>query len=188
MHVSPGAVTIANLRLCEIMRAAFGMSIFQIDGPDWLKFEKYDVVAKTEATIQSKALMRMLQTLLVDRLSLVFHRETRDSAVYALVVGKAGVKFPRLTGDSTSHSIRTLPALAEILSNFTDLPVLDKTGLEGQFELNFSLKPQPGGSPENPLLEAAFAATEKLGLELRLQKAPIEFLVIDHIEKTPSGQ
>src|ERR1700683_4930886 len=55
----------------------------------------YDITAKAEGDgTPTKAEFRlMLQTLLADRFNLKFHREMRELPVYAMVIGKSGVKF-----------------------------------------------------------------------------------------------
>lgn len=58
-------------------------------------------------------------------------------------------------------------------------PVLDKTGVSGNFEL--SLKYSTGDSDDAPALPTALR--EQLGLTLRPIEAPTEVLVIDHIER-----
>jgi uncharacterized protein (TIGR03435 family) len=75
-----------------------------------------------------------------------------------------------------------------------DRPMVDRTGLEGSYDLTIEFAPEPnGGSP--PASDAAAdlpgptfieALTEQLGLKLELVKANIRILVIDHIER-PSG-
>jgi uncharacterized protein (TIGR03435 family) len=58
-------------------------------------------------------------------------------------------------------------------------PVLDKTGLEGVFD--FTLDWTPDAPP------SIFTALEdQLGLKLEPQKAPIEMLIVDHVEKIPT--
>ena len=50
--------------------------------------------------------------------------------------------------------------------------------------------PPPGASPADaastPGGSAIFAAMEKLGLKLDSRKAPVETIVVDHLEKTPT--
>jgi len=81
-----------------------------------------------------------------------------------------------------------------------DRPVLDKTGVTDEFDLNLTFTPDaalvglpgfggpgdPGGTrpPTDPNLPNIFAALERqLGLKLVPAKGPVEVLVIDHAEK-----
>jgi bla regulator protein BlaR1 len=69
-----------------------------------------------------------------------------------------------------------------------DRPRLDQTGLVGSFDFSIEFTAEfKGPSPDfqsNPsgitLLEAL---KDQLGLKLKSQKAPVEVLVIDHVEK-----
>lgn len=68
---------------------------------------------------------------------------------------------------------------------------IDKTGLTGEYEIVLEQKAPPAGlSPQdaadtlrNPWF---LAAMEKLGLKLEQQEAPVETVVIDHIERAPT--
>jgi uncharacterized protein (TIGR03435 family) len=66
-------------------------------------------------------------------------------------------------------------------------PVIDATGLEGKYDLKFWWSPQTDSndSAEGPSLLSALES--QLGLRLQRKKsAPVEILVIDHIERTPT--
>jgi uncharacterized protein (TIGR03435 family) len=100
--------------------------------------------------------------------------------------------------------------LADLLSPFVDRPVLDMTELKGSYQVGLDLTAEdlmkvarsagmgamaPGPSvPVATLpLDAAstptgsvFSAIEKLGLKLDARKAPVEMIVVDHLEKTPT--
>jgi hypothetical protein len=71
--------------------------------------------------------------------------------------------------------------LAESISGYVDRPVTDDTGLEGTY--SWSLEWSPGESADMPSIFAALQ--EQLGLKLEPAKGPVEFLVIEHAEKTP---
>ncbi len=72
-----------------------------------------------------------------------------------------------------------------------DRPVIDKTGLSGNFDFDLSWAPdetQFGGrgatmpaDPDSPDLFTAMR--EQLGLDLRSMKGPVDVLVVDHAEK-----
>jgi uncharacterized protein (TIGR03435 family) len=103
----------------------------------------------------------------------------------------------------------TMPGLAEFLSGLVDRPVLDVTEMKGAYKVTLDLSMQdmmamrggnmalggPGGAPgANPNMPAAsdpsggaiFAAIQKIGLKLDGRKAPVEVIVVDHLEKTPT--
>ncbi len=71
---------------------------------------------------------------------------------------------------------------------FTDRPVIDKTDLQGGYDIRVDF-PLTQGSTSDPVgsIDPVFlAALDKLGLKLEPQRAPIETIVIDHIERTPT--
>jgi len=82
---------------------------------------------------------------------------------------------------------RQLPGLGHI---GVDLPVVDKTGLEGawDFHLDVRLLPPDAGATEahpeaaTPQGPTIFDAFEQLGLKLELRKVPSPVIVVDHIE------
>lgn len=72
-----------------------------------------------------------------------------------------------------------------------DRPVLDKTGLAGNFDFDLSWAPNEtqfggrgGTMPADPDSPDIFTAVqEQLGLKLESQKDPVDVLMIDHAEK-----
>jgi uncharacterized protein (TIGR03435 family) len=72
-----------------------------------------------------------------------------------------------------------------------EAPVVNRTGLEGAFNLKLQwnpesdkpLKPGADGVLADPGLSIFTAIQQQLGLRLRAQKTPVEMLVIDHVEK-----
>ena len=105
----------------------------------------------------------------------------------------------------------TMAGLAELLTGFVDRPVLDMTELKGGYQVTLDLSMQdiiavaraqgalggfggPGGAGAGAAVPAAsdpsggaiFSAVQKLGLKLDARKAPVETIVVDHLEKTPT--
>jgi uncharacterized protein (TIGR03435 family) len=77
--------------------------------------------------------------------------------------------------------------------------VVDKTGLTGKydFRLQYSMAALPafagqpgvgpGDAPSDPAPDLFAALEKQLGLKLVKTKAPLDLLVIDHIERVPAG-
>ena len=173
---------------------AYGVGPHEISGgPDWLDSDRFEILAKADRpTDDDDVLMLMLQSLLADRFKLALHRETRTMRAFVLELGKNGPKMekapPGESGTNTSSSnsgvvIKAhntgMDAFARILARSMDLPVVNHTGLDGVF--NFMLQWAPDGSTDGPSISTALQ--EQLGLRLRSTKAPVEILVIDHLEK-----
>ncbi len=87
----------------------------------------------------------------------------------------------------------TVSALANVLSSFVGRPVVDRTGLDGAFdiELEFSpesrpgfLPPEPGATPPSGDGPSLFTSIqEQLGLKLTTGRAAVDVLVIDRAER-----
>jgi len=99
---------------------------------------------------------------------------------------------PLPDGTRSDHLIRmfvrdrSIQELAETLSNLMDRPVLDRTGLKGNFDITVDYEKNPDA--DNPGLDisgpAMFTAfQEQLGLKFEATRAPVDVLVIDHAEK-----
>jgi uncharacterized protein (TIGR03435 family) len=79
----------------------------------------------------------------------------------------------------------SIPALLRDVSIGLDRPLVDVTGLEGEYDidLTFGLDDQSRSADRNSL----FAALEKqLGLKAEARRNPVKVLVIDHVERVPS--
>ncbi len=72
---------------------------------------------------------------------------------------------------------------AEVLSRHMDLPVVNRTGLDGAFNLKLEWAPQTTRQSTDAGPSIYTAIQEQLGLRLRAEKTPINVLVIDHVEK-----
>jgi uncharacterized protein (TIGR03435 family) len=84
-----------------------------------------------------------------------------------------------------------ISALAEYLSFVLKSPVVDKTGLTGNWDYNLEFATGPGpadttGVPSDPAPDLFGAVRDQLGLKLESKKGPVEMLVIDRVEKVPT--
>jgi uncharacterized protein (TIGR03435 family) len=188
-----------------MIQDAYGIKDYQVEGPDWLSTEHFDVSAKFPEALPKDpeksraAYQAMMQKMLADRFKLVVHREEKKFSVYGLIVTKNGMKFKEVP-DSGSHGSNSdnghytgtcvsMDTLAEFLARKAELPVLDMTGLKGFYDLKLDLipqPPQPGDPPDSPGETISIALQEQLGLKLETRKAPIEVVVVDHAEKVPT--
>jgi len=165
----------------------------------------FDISVKAEgdAALTRDQARAILQAVLAERFKLRVHRETRDLSVYALVVGKSGPKLKEGARDEPSKASFDMGAsarmvnrkaqisrLADFLSLQADRPVLDRTGLAGFYDFTLEWRFNPGqqsalGLPEDPDPAAPSLLTavqEQLGLRLEAANAPVQVLVIDHVE------
>jgi uncharacterized protein (TIGR03435 family) len=176
-------------------------------GPSWIDNERYDIVAKAPGNANDHTMKLMAQALLKERFHLEFHRETRDVPVILISVGK---NPPKLSApkDDEKHSLHVAPQMGadqkitsyhvvatrfsieqlnETFSRQLGRVIVNETGLDGDFD--FSLDLTPDETRPNPLDASLIisAMHDQLGFVVKSQKAPIEFLVIDSIEKVAAG-
>ncbi len=285
MQVDGARVDIGFLSLADLIRIAYGIKSHQLSGPDWMSAQRFDIMAKMPEGATKEQVPAMLQALLAERFKLTVHHDSKEASVYALVVGKNGVKMKEAppdpepapgevpptepkqqqsgvvfnaggnqmrvtqgggTGEGKAVSFgggpmgqmkmsmgeggmhmefakMTMPAFAEMLTRFTDHPVVDMTDLKGKYQVAMDIPmedlkymarnagagmvvmgPGPGagagpggpagGGPSAGPADAAsapsgasvFASVQKLGLKLEPRKAPVDMIVVDHVEKTPT--
>jgi uncharacterized protein (TIGR03435 family) len=106
---------------------------------------------------------------------------------YTGVVGRPSNGHMHLTGQRAP-----LSQLYQMLGNQLDHPIVDETGLTGEydfkldFEWRFTRGTQPADNATDPA-PSVFAALETLGLKLEAKKVPFDVLVIDRINKSPTA-
>jgi uncharacterized protein (TIGR03435 family) len=77
----------------DLLVTAYGLRPQQIEGPDWIGQQRFDVVATIPDGVPGSQIPEMLQALLAERFQLKVHHETKDLPVYVLGVGKGGAKL-----------------------------------------------------------------------------------------------
>lgn len=153
----------------------------------------------------------LLQSLLADRFGLKVSHQTRELPVYALVVAKSGPKLHQVMPDDKRPHVQLgagqltfracpMASVVTVMSNVMHRTVLDQTGLKGNYDFTVQwnrnqtmsgMPREPGGG--SPASDAASldssgpsfftALREQLGLKLESKKAPVDVIVIDHIER-----
>ncbi len=209
-----GRFIASNVLLKNVIQyQAYGVTEVQIvGGPKWLNSARFDIEAKADDAVtaqlrtldrdQRRRLMQgMFQQLLADRFKLAVHWETRELPIYDLViVSKAALqpaKHPE-SGVHTSASTGTFSAegvtmtdlarsLTQELSGELGRVIVDKTGIEGRYDVALKWTPDEGQpSADNGSGDAGpsifTAIQEQLGLKLESSKGPVQVLVIDHVE------
>jgi uncharacterized protein (TIGR03435 family) len=270
MKIDAARVDIGYFGLVDLIAKAYEVKTYQVSGPDWVTSmsgqmagQRFDIVAKMPEGTTKEQVPEMLRTLLADRFKLTVHRDTKEHAIYALVVGKGGSKMkeaeplpiaptvsadggpapPPSTGSNQvtvnvnagkgavvsdgeggkqtmtmgpdgksmrlENSRITMAKFAEGLTPMLDRPIVDMTELKGYYQVAMDIPmeeimalarkagqmvPGPGGgdAARAPVDAAAepggsiFATVQQLGLKLEARKAPLEQIVIDHVEKMPT--
>ena len=91
--IDKNRVNISYQSLSDILARAYEVAPSQLVGPDFLKIDRFDITATLPAGATEEQVPQMLRALLAERFGLVAHREKREAPIYALVVGKGGLKM-----------------------------------------------------------------------------------------------
>jgi uncharacterized protein (TIGR03435 family) len=193
-----GAITAVNAPLRRIISRAFGLTDDWVSGPSWIDSQCYDIKAKASRGAPDEALMPMLQTLLRERLHLMAERESAERPIFALTVDEGGSKLQpfgeRVTvPSSTNHATvlfmaRHLPDLCERLGKVAGRPVVDKTGLVGDYQIELAYLPfaPADDNPSDSALEIFSAVRNQLGLRLDPRREVVAILRIHSVDKLPT--
>ena len=203
MRPIAGGYSARNLSVNNLIQAAYNVKPWEIaGGPAWVTTDRYDLDAKSEGNPSREEKLQMLGALLADRFQLKVHREMRQTTVYSLTVAKNGPKL-QATAPGDRGYFRpgrgliegkdvNMGTLADLLGGSLGQSVIDKTGLTGGFDIRLEWTPTEGergydfddDRPRDSNGPSIFTAIqEQLGLKLEPGKAPMEVLVIDHIER-----
>ncbi|HEY4363531.1 MAG TPA: TIGR03435 family protein [Bryobacteraceae bacterium] len=213
-HVRYGSYTLRML-----ITTAYDVNVHQIILPAQLDTsDRYDIVANLPpGTTRQRALV-MLQNLLVDRFHLKLHHETKVLPHYELTVVQRGPKLTphketaiasrepavpegvigvRMGTDRNQMHARKIQMkeLARVLADDLATPVLDRTGLAGEYDFDFEYSREELDGFHRSLTDAPevsgapilkIALQESLGLKLESKRGPIDTLVIDSGDRVPS--
>jgi uncharacterized protein (TIGR03435 family) len=271
-HVTASRAEYIGMPLKDLIALAYRLRGYQVNGPDWLSSERFDIVATMPEGATRDDAPAMLRALLEDRFKMSAHKDTEEHKVLALLVGKNGSKLKKstttpepvdenaplkpneITMDGPDGLVRMTrnpdgsmlfdlgtrgtvavklnlqdqalriessmvtmggftDTLSAILAQMGGQQVVDMTGLKGNYEIGVEIAladlmamagspgvgPPPAGGPATggpasggPVASdpgggaSIFQSVKQLGLELDERKAPVERLVIDHIEKMPT--
>jgi uncharacterized protein (TIGR03435 family) len=177
----------------------------------------YEVEAKVDPKATEDQVRLMLQSLLMERFGLAAHRVMKDVDGYALTTAKGRFsmlialegKIPPLPAwmrPSTDPAsvenqiISILPSdadgvgiagrrvtmlqLTDELQRLMRTSVVDQTGLTGTYYFDF--RAPVDNDPDAPY-RTLVPAVNQIGLRMEKHRAPVEILVVDHVELIPSG-
>lgn len=220
LRIIPGGnLRAMNAPLQVVITEAYQIPDFELAGePAWLMSERWDIDAKGPGATPPQQVLEMLRRLLADRFQLKVHTESRQMPIYALVVAKNGPKLEpsRIecfdpTGGIPPPTPSTrpcggfnrgpaqllgariaMPRLAMTLSKIVGRTVVDKTGLDGSYDITLNWKPDELLEPDqasagNDVASLFTAIQEQLGLRLEAQKGPVDILVIDSVNRASAN-
>jgi len=135
-----------------------------------------------------------------------------DNRTITMGGGEAGAMKMNVGPNGMHMEAEKMPmdGLVELLSRMVDKPIVDMTELKGKYKVALDLTmadmmamarnagamvpgAAPGGDSKSPADAASdpsggsvFTTVAQLGLKLEQKKLPIELLVVDKVEKTPT--
>lgn len=203
-HTRGRHIFIENQTVNKLVAFAYGMNGKQIaGGPEWLGTDRFDIdgVPDAEGTPSLKQEQGMVKKLLAERFKLTTHEEKRELSVYAITVGKNGPKLTKSAGDligmpsqdADQHGTEldmkfknmSMADFGFCMQFFVDRPIVDQTGLAGQYDFNLKWTFDETEASNNPNAAPGLftAVQEQLGLKLEAVKAPADVIVIDKVER-----
>lgn len=199
LRIDPGRLSYGNVSLRDCIREAWDLKDYQIDGPKSLASGRYDVVATAPSAATGAQMRLMLRALLQERFRMTVHRETRDLPILEMTQGSkpklkaspADAVFEKgIDGGHLFYNHISMAQFADTLSGLKHIPVIDKTGLAGFYDISLDIYEDPAEMSKSMIRgdfgDAATATvTAQLGLRLEPRKGPIPMLVVDQAEKTP---
>lgn len=213
IHVDKGTYLAENIALRDCIRWAYDIQDYQLSGPVWLNDVRIDIRAKAaDSNTNDDTVRLMLRSLLAERFALKVHREQKELPVYFLVLAKNGPrlhppdangnKFVASTDDSPATFSEdktglfaknfTISEMAAKLSNPLKRPVIDKTGMQGRYDMRVDVtayadtgnRDSEGRDHLDPVSVIQGAFQSQLGLKLQADKAIVDFVVVDSGNKT----
>lgn len=199
--VAPGGrFTARATTVVFLMEWAYGMQPWQhSDGPGWLSNDRFDVVAKADHDATENEMKQMARTLLEERFGLKLHRESKEMPAYVISVGKNSPKlFPPKDGET--HDMRfsetpggnqktpsyritatryTLPQLADVFARRMDRVIVNRTGMDGEYD--FTLDLTPDENHQSPVDQTLLldALRRQIGLDVRSEKTAVDYYTIE---------
>ena len=205
---TPDGYAAYNVEVSDLLFAAYAIKCpgQLVNLPKWGYEEPFDIEARvdeahfvsyrnlTEIERKDQA-AQMLRPILEDRFKLKVHHESRVLPVYSLVVAKGGFKLKQADGPENLYGMMTNRGTITIrggpigarfivgLSQMTDRIVIDDTGLTGYYDIDLKWTPDDdlAAGASGPSLFTALE--EQLGLKLVAKKAPVDVIVVDHVER-----
>jgi uncharacterized protein (TIGR03435 family) len=191
-ELSHGRLTLNNAHLAQMISVAYGIQYVRIHGvPAWFSENQFQVAAKAEDPTTSDGRVKvMLQNLLADRFRLRFHWEDRPLSNFTLRTAAGGPKLDRAPEDGVDNCARSMNGtrheltcthiqigtLANALATMLGSPVVDQTGLAGNYDFTLNWD-------GDDMYSAVPDALEQFGLKLEMKKVPTRVFVIDSVER-----
>ena len=205
---------IRQATMLDLIVKAYGMEPDSVQGgPNWLEWDRFDIVAKAPTGTAPATLRLMLQALLKERFNLIAHKGTAPLPAYILRAERGesklkpaspgedfSCKFGPPPGDQAPGTPRqnfvrcqnvTMDQFAERLrdlaGDYLNKPVVNASVLNGAFDFDLHwYGVRVVGRPGSDGTTIFDALEKQLGLKLTLETAPRPALVVDSVNESPT--
>jgi uncharacterized protein (TIGR03435 family) len=200
VRTTPGTVVMNDCDLGIAIAWAWDVAPFQLAGQS-LPDSRFDIVAKAAGPATEEEMRVMMQSLLASRFGLKVHREEKEMSGMALVVAKDGAKL-KANEDQTESTFEPVPnkkiihfghmsmaEFARLLSDPMHKPVFDLTGLKGSFDftLDGTKYEAAPGERDDEMYMIMRALQDEVGIRLEPRKMPVNMVIVEHVEKSPTA-
>ena len=199
----------------HLIRRAWTVTDYEVVWPDWVDGQRfavgYDVTVTFPANTTPEQLQLMFRDLLASRFGLVTHWEELELKAFEVRPSEQGAilkkaanpapptDFPKYTARARDGEWHISSQLGSASSGLTvrgflealnqtqilDRPLVDKTGIEGDYDIDLTAPADiPGNKPNASVLLNALE--KQLGLKAVLKTISVRTLIIDHMERTPT--
>ena len=182
---------------------AYGVPVLQVTAPDWVREAVTEIFAKAASPVTEDQVRLMLQTLLADRFKLRVHHEIKDTAIVALMAGKDGPRLKPSNGQGPwerkfdgskyreTFTAVTMKEFVAFLAQYYNNGTLDRTELAGRYDFVLDYRGLIDSAEQKPpnvaIIGLRREAINQVGLQLQSVRAPLDFVVVDHLEKVPTA-
>jgi uncharacterized protein (TIGR03435 family) len=211
-----GRVILHKASIRHLVLRGWPLPDYQLVLPDWVAGDRgalgYDVSVTFPPGTTPENLQLMFQDLLTTRFGLTMHWETRDVKAFEVQASEKGPKLrksvnPAQPTDFPKYSTRveggvwhfssqlggapsglTVAGFLEALdaTHILDRPLVDATGIRGNYDIDLTAPAEVPGNKPDPS-ELLGALDKQLGLKASLKTLSLRMLVVDHLERIPTG-
>jgi uncharacterized protein (TIGR03435 family) len=182
-QISPTLVRADGLTLRQALATAYDVPAIRVIGPEWISQVRYSINASVSPEA-AESFRSLLREELEHRVGVKAHTAVRPFDVFVLTASDAlrlergigdGVKIWMHEADVQMQDV-SMKDLTSALQGILGKPVIDETGIEGSYNLDFTWT--------QDRVESVTATLErKFGLRLAADKRELSALVVDDIRR-----
>jgi len=202
---------LCQVSLEELIREAYQRKRYEVTGPKWLGEDVFVFQAVLTPKTSKENARAMMQSALEERFGIKSHLESKLLKAYVILAGPTGQhltpadppdhrKKLAVDGAPASYVTSSAGRFAAVAMRLDDLgpwiersaglnaPVLNKTGLDGEYKIDLHWEPtndtdSPGTEGDMGIVNAL---RKQAGLVLRKEDVPVEILVIEQVNRSPT--